>query len=125
MSSKAALATQYPSAEFLFLAYPDLARLPLGFYLDARTKRELTTYTNELAALYDDALRQGARTGDRFHYVDLRALFRDFEYYGSPAEYGFAPLGAYGSCLTGAYGETEEVTVCEDADAMVYWDEYQ
>ena len=51
MSSKAALAAQYPSAEFLFLAYPDLARLPVGFYLDARTKRELTTYTNELAAL--------------------------------------------------------------------------
>ncbi|KAI0760340.1 SGNH hydrolase-type esterase domain-containing protein [Fomes fomentarius] len=121
-SSKVALAAKYPTAQFLFLTYPDLARLPVGFYFDARTKRELTTFTNELAALYEHA--QAVRAGERFAYVDLRALFEDFEYYGSPAEYGFAPLGKYGSCLTGVYGETEEVTVCDDADKMVYWDEY-
>lgn len=124
-SSKAALSAKYPTAQILFLAYPDLARLPVGFYLDAHTKRQLTTFTKELAALYNDARLQAARAGERFAYVDLRALFEDFEYYASPAEYGFAPLGKYGSCLTGVYGETEEVTVCDDADKMVYWDEYQ
>ena len=67
----------------------------------------------------------GSAEGRGAYFADLTPLFEDFGYYADPRRYGLAPLGAYGSCLTGAYGETPAVTLCADPDAMVFWDEYQ
>ncbi|KAI0703659.1 hypothetical protein C8T65DRAFT_578674 [Cerioporus squamosus] len=120
MKSKAALASAYPRAEILLLSYPDLSQIPYDFYVDVETKRELRTFSYELAGL----CRHAQLRDKDLKHVDLIPLFADFDYYGTPTAYGFAPLGAYGSCLTGAYGETANVTVCDDADEMVFWDEY-
>ncbi|RPD75617.1 hypothetical protein L226DRAFT_507500 [Lentinus tigrinus ALCF2SS1-7] len=120
MSSKAALASAYPRAEILLLSYPDLSRIPYDFYVDAQTKKGLRTFSYELSALFQNAQTQGGG----FKHVDLIPLFMSFDYYGTPTAYGFAPLGAYGSCLTGAYGETKTLTVCDDPDEVVFWDEY-
>ncbi|TDZ28444.1 Thermolabile hemolysin [Colletotrichum spinosum] len=108
----------HPAAEILTLSPPDLSRLPYGFFADNVAKQQLRTYTDLLGELL-----QRSRTGAV--NVDLRPLFDDFEYYATPQLYGFAPLGKYGSCLVGAYGETSDVTICGDAEQRVYWDEYQ
>lgn len=108
----------YPEAKVLTLSPPDLSRLPYGFYVDNLAKLQLRTYTNLLGDLLDTS-KIGALN------VDLRALFDDFDYYATPQAYGFKPLGKYGSCLVGAYGEAPNITTCEDADKHVYWDEYQ
>ncbi|KAF6824221.1 GDSL-like Lipase/Acylhydrolase [Colletotrichum plurivorum] len=107
----------YPTAEVLTISPPDLARLPYGFYADDLAKQQLETFNNLLGDLLSGS-RNGAVN------IDLRPLFDDFEYYASPKEYGFSPLGKYGSCLVGAYGETPNVTICGDAETQVYWDEY-
>ncbi|TFK80986.1 carbohydrate esterase family 16 protein [Polyporus arcularius HHB13444] len=120
MTSKAALKSAYPRADILLLSYPDLSRIPYDFYTDAQTKLKLRAFSYDLAGL----LRRAQLRDKDLKYVDLIPLFADFKYYGMPAAYGFAPLGAYGSCLTGAYRETENVTVCDDPDEMVFWDEY-
>ncbi|KAK2011937.1 GDSL-like Lipase/Acylhydrolase [Colletotrichum eremochloae] len=111
------LQTTYGTAKFLTVSPPDLSKLPYGFYVDALAKDNLQSFTN----LLGDLLRR-----PRFAAVnvDLRQLFEEFEYYAAPQTYGFHPLGKYGSCLEGAYGETSSVTLCQDAASMVYWDEY-
>ena len=121
MASTAALASAYPGAEILLLTYPDLSHIPYDAYVDAQTKQGLKKFSYELSALSQHAQLQHKS----LKHVDLIPLFASFEYYGTPMAYGFAPLGAYGSCLTGAYGETETVTVCDEPDEMVFWDEYQ
>jgi phospholipase/lecithinase/hemolysin len=105
-------------AKVLTLSPPDLSRLPYGFYVDKLAKEQLRTYGNLLEDLLDTS-ETGAVN------VDLRSLFDDFDYYATPQAYGFKPLGMYGSCLTGAYGEAPNITTCEDAEKHVYWDEYQ
>ena len=123
IASTARLAAAHPTARFLFLAYPDLARIPLDFYLDGTTTKDaLHTYSTDLAALFRDAVPQGL---EGVTFVDVMPLFAEWEYYAAPAAFGFAPLGTYGSCLTGAYGETNEVTMCGEPERMVFWDEYQ
>lgn len=123
IASTAQLAAAYPAAHFLFLDYPDLARIPMDSYVSAATKDALHAYSADLAQLFSDAVAAQGLEGVTF--VDVMPLFAEWEYYGAPAAFGFAPLGAYGSCLTGAYGETANVTLCADADKMVFWDEYQ
>ena len=132
--ARAQLAAAHPRAHVLALGYPDLSRLPADFYMDPAGQRVLRVFTKELDALWRSEVRAvsgshladvQAADGARLMYVDARPLFALFEYYGTPATYGFAPLGAYGSCLTGAYGETAEVTLCADAEEHVWWDEYQ
>ncbi|RDX40351.1 hypothetical protein OH76DRAFT_1450781 [Lentinus brumalis] len=120
MMSKAALQSAYPSADILLLSYPDLSRIPYDFYTDAQTKLKLRAFSYDLAGL----LRHAQLRDKDLMYVDLIPLFANFEYYEMPTAYGLAPLGAYGSCLTGAYMETESVTVCGNPDEMVFWDEY-
>ncbi|KAF4774761.1 GDSL-like Lipase/Acylhydrolase [Colletotrichum scovillei] len=116
--AEAQLRDAYPSARVLTLTPPDISRLPYGFYLeDNLGKNQLRTFTDQLGELLDRS-KTGAVN------VDLRPLFDDFEYYASPRAYGFDPLGKYGSCLEGAYGETPNVTICGDPDRRVYWDEY-
>ncbi|EXF75560.1 GDSL-like Lipase/Acylhydrolase [Colletotrichum fioriniae PJ7] len=116
--AEAKLRDAYPSARVLTLTPPDISRLPYGFYLeDSLAKNQLRTFTDQLGELLD---RSKIGTVN----VDLRPLFDDFEYYASPRVYGFDPLGKYGSCLEGAYGETSNVTICGDPDRRVYWDEY-
>ncbi|CCF35773.1 GDSL-like Lipase/Acylhydrolase [Colletotrichum higginsianum] len=107
----------YHSSEVLAISPPDVSKLPYGFYVDTPTKQSLQSYT----ALLGDLLGRFQRLAV---HVDLRPLFEDFEYYAAPLAYGFDPLGKYGSCLEGAYGETPNVTVCEHAERRVYWDEY-
>lgn len=108
----------YHSSKVLAISPPDMSKLPYGFYVDTPTKQSLQSYT----ALLGDLLGRSQRLAV---HVDLRPLFEDFEYYAAPLAYGFDPLGKYGSCLEGAYGETPNVTVCEHAERRVYWDEYQ
>ncbi|KAK1705755.1 GDSL-like Lipase/Acylhydrolase [Colletotrichum lupini] len=116
--AEAQLRDAYPSARVLTLTPPDISRLPYGFYLeDNLAKNQLRTFTGQLGELLDRS-KTGAVN------LDLRPLFDDFEYYASPRAYGFDPLGKYGSCLEGAYGETPNVTICGDPDRRVYWDEY-
>ncbi|KXH28986.1 GDSL-like Lipase/Acylhydrolase [Colletotrichum simmondsii] len=116
--AEAQLRDAYPSARVLTLTPPDISRLPYGFYLeDNLGKNQLRTFTDQLGELLNRS-KTGAVN------VDLRPLFDDFEYYASPRAYGFDPLGKYGSCLEGAYGETPNVTICGDPDRRVYWDEY-
>nr|WPL92274.1 GDSL-like lipase/acylhydrolase U56931 [Ganoderma boninense] len=122
IASTARLAAAHPAAHFLFLDYPDLARIPMDAYVsNATTKDALHTYSTDLAALFRGAFPAGTPGAT---FVDVMPLFAEWEYYGAPAAFGFAPLGAYGSCLTGAYGETSSVTLCADADEVVFWDEY-
>lgn len=121
------------------VGYPDLARLPYGFYIadadvEAGTvagRRALSAYGDLLAVLLADGVARGGG-GVVDGNVDLRGLFAEFEYYARPQAFGFAPLGKYGSCLVGVYGEgaagaNGTVAECGDADAegWVYWDEYQ
>ena len=126
---RAQLAAAHPRADVLALGYPALERIPYDTYAAPADKRALRAFSREISALWRDAAAASpgaqAGSGGRVAYAELRPLFADFEYYGAPADYGFAPLGAYGSCLTGAYGETPSVTLCADQDEMVYWDEYQ
>lgn len=112
------LYSAYPEAKVLTLSPPDLSRLPYGFYIDNLAKQQLRTYTNLLGDLLDTS-KTGALN------VDLRSLFDDFDYYATPEAYGFKPLGKYGSCSTGTYGEAPSITSCDDAEKHVYWDEYQ
>ncbi|KAJ0331638.1 hypothetical protein COL5a_002303 [Colletotrichum fioriniae] len=117
--AEAKLRDAYPTARVLTLTPPDISRLPYGFYLeDSLAKNQLRTFTDQLGELLDRS-----KTGTV--NVDLRPLFDDFEYYASPRAYGFDPLGKYGSCLEGEYGETPNVTICGDPGRRVYWDEYQ
>ncbi|KAK2035605.1 GDSL-like Lipase/Acylhydrolase [Colletotrichum zoysiae] len=111
------LQAAYDTAEVLTISPPDLSKLPYGFYVDTPTKGHLQSFTNLLGELLRRPRFAAAN-------VDLRPLFEEFEYYASPRTYGFHPLGKYGSCLEGAYGETANVTICEEAARMVYWDEY-
>ncbi|TQN65601.1 Thermolabile hemolysin [Colletotrichum shisoi] len=108
----------YPGSGVLAISPPDMSKLPHGFYVDTPTKQSLQSYTDLLGDLLGRSQRLAVR-------VDLGPLFEDFEYYAAPLAYGFDPLGKYGSCLEGAYGETPNVTVCEHAERRVYWDEYQ
>lgn len=107
----------YPKAKILTLSPPDLSRLPYDFYIDRLSKQQLRAYTHLLGDLLDTPRTSTVN-------VDLRSLFDDFDYYATPQSYGFKPLGMYGSCLVGAYGEASNITSCEDADKHVYWDEY-
>lgn len=114
----------------LMVASPDLSRLPYGFYADDTTKNQLRSFTDLLALLFLQSgvvRRQQQQQGEHVKVVDLRGLFDEFEYFASPQQYGFAPLGKYGSCLVGVYGEGTRngTTECADADERVYWDEYQ
>ncbi|EJF59503.1 GDSL lipase/esterase [Dichomitus squalens] len=121
ISSTAQLASRYPSAHFLFLNYPDLARIPMDFYVDENTKQALHKYSTELDALYRESIPKNLES---VRYVDVLPLFAEWDYYGAPEKFGFTPLGTYGSCLTGVYSETPGITLCEDADEVVFWDEY-
>ncbi|KAK2043437.1 hypothetical protein LZ31DRAFT_585275 [Colletotrichum somersetense] len=111
------LQAAYDTAKVLTISPPDLSKLPYGFYVDTPTKRQLQSFINLLGELLRRPRFAAAN-------VDLRMLFEEFEYYAAPQTYGFHPLGKYGSCLAGAYGETTNVTMCEDAASLVYWDEY-
>jgi hypothetical protein len=108
----------YPEPKFLTLSPPDLSQLPYGFYIDNLAKQQVRTYTNLLGDLLATSQPSTAN-------VDLRPLFNEFDYYAAPQAYGFKPLGKYGSCLTGVYGEAPKTPPCGDAEEHVYWDEYQ
>ncbi|KAK7437605.1 hypothetical protein VKT23_018503 [Stygiomarasmius scandens] len=125
MASKTNLEAAYPSAHFLFLSYPDLSRIPYDFYLSGLAQRELGTFSKELRQLYMDMTVDNVRNPNaNSQHVDLGGLFEEWDYYGEPQEYGFSPLGSYGSCLVGVYQETDHVTLCENPDEMVFWDEF-
>ncbi|CAN8100963.1 unnamed protein product [Discula destructiva] len=130
-SAVAALRAAYPQgsgATVLTVASPDLAKLPYGFYVEPDAvggKRALTAFTDLLAALLVDGAKGKGSLVDG--NVDLRGLFEEFEYYAQPEVYGFDPLGKYGSCLVGVYGEgntSGSIQQCGDVDGRVYWDEY-
>lgn len=119
----------------LTVASPDLSRLPYGFYADELTKSQLRSFTDLLATLLADGARRSSSSsgGDVVDHVDMRGLFDAFEYFATPEAYGFAPLGKYGSCLVGVYGEgpppaagaNGTISECVDVEGRVYWDEYQ
>lgn len=111
------------------MASPDLSKLPYGFYADEITKTQLQSFTDLLAVLLLANSNNGNNNnGQQIQTVDLRSLFDEFEYFAAPQAYGFAPLGKYGSCLVGVYGEGNgngTITECSDVEGKVYWDEYQ
>ncbi|KAF5346606.1 hypothetical protein D9758_013469 [Tetrapyrgos nigripes] len=130
LRSKDQLQAAYPEGEFVLMDYPNLARIPYSFYLTgasaSMSKRDLATFSRELKGSYEDLMLDGIRgSGKNVRFVDLIPLFEDFDYYGEPKQYGIDPLGAYSSCLVGVYQETNNITVCENANGMVFWDEYQ
>lgn len=123
-SAGSTLLSAYPGARMLTIASPDLSKLPYAFYADELTKHQLRSFTDLLATLLDE----WATASDQVHNVDLRRLFEQFEYFAQPEAYGMAPLGKYGSCLVGAYGEggtKGTIEQCEHVEGRVYWDEYQ
>lgn len=127
-AAAASLAAARPGARLLAVASPDLSRLPYGFYADQLARAQLRAFTDLLASL----LLTGGGGGDDFAavVVDLRPLFDAFDYYAEPQAHGFAPLGKYGSCLVGVYGEGPSgangtIAECDDVEGRVYWDEYQ
>lgn len=117
--AKEKLTSANSEARLLTIAAPDASQLPYDFYADELNKQQLHVYTMALEELlkifYPTSVLR----------VDFRPLLKDFDYYAEPQRYGFGPLGKYGSCLVGAYGETPNVTLCEDVQPYVYWDEYQ
>lgn len=135
-AAAALLQAARPAARVLLVASPDLSRLPYGFYADPLAKSQLRSFTDLLASLLLAAAAGGRRGGSAspavggdgaVAAVDLRGLFDDFEYFAEPQAYGFEPLGKYGSCLVGVYGEGADgmMEECDDVEGRVYWDEYQ
>lgn len=127
-SAAAALLAAHPAGRALLVASPDLSRLPYGFYADRLTRSQLRWFTDLLASLIGMAGGSAQGGGvDGVDSVDLRGLFDAFEYFAEPQAYGFEPLGNYGSCLVGVYGEGAHATIeeCDDVEGRVYWDEYQ
>ncbi|KAK7434239.1 hypothetical protein VKT23_016046 [Stygiomarasmius scandens] len=125
MKSKARLEAAYPQAEFLFLDYPDLSLIPFNFYLGGLNQSQLGTFSRGLTRLFEDmmvnnTLNEKANT----HFVSFLDLFGQWDYSRQPRLYGFDALGAYGSCLVGVYHESDEITLCDDPDSMVYFDKY-
>lgn len=125
-----ALLDAHPASRVLTVASPDLARLPYAFYADELTKSQLRSFTDLLAALLLAEADGPRRPRGNVNHVDLRGLFDAFEYFAAPESYGFAPLGKYGSCLVGVYGEgaagaNGTISQCLDVGGRVYWDEYQ
>lgn len=104
------------ASKFLLLGHPDLSLIPYDVYADATTKEALWTYTLELAITIEEL--NVAIPGSTVR--DLASLFRHFYYYGEPKSYGFDGFGAYGSCLTGTYGEMANVTLCIDPEERVF-----
>ena len=83
-------------------------------------RAQLSNYSASLGAL----LSTVSSLESRVAYLDLTPLFADFDYYGDPTGYGFDEYAAYYSCLTGAYGETNVTTLCQEQEKAVFWDEY-
>ncbi|KAF2671189.1 GDSL-like Lipase/Acylhydrolase [Microthyrium microscopicum] len=114
----------------LLLHYYDATQIPYDTYADPVTKEVLLKFSEDYPkqlSLLASGFRQqlaGKTSESSLTYVDFLPLYRSFYYYGTPTKYGFKTLGAYGSCLTGAYGETANITQCSDPDKMVFWDEY-
>lgn len=126
MASQSVLSSRFPNATILILDYPDLSRIPYAFYIKWVDKRELHAFSQGLSALYRQSVYENAFNGQsQLVYVELPEIFDRWDYYAEPLDYGFEPLGSYGSCLVGVYQETSNVSICSDADLKVFWDEYQ
>jgi phospholipase/lecithinase/hemolysin len=109
---------------FLTMNYYDASLIPYDSFTDVAGKEALAEFSTSYGEQLSMLSQKGACDGSTITYVDLQPVFRHFYYYGEPASYGFAPFGAYGSCLVGAYSETPNTTLCADPDVMVFWDEY-
>ncbi|EKG19344.1 Haloacid dehalogenase-like hydrolase [Macrophomina phaseolina MS6] len=120
------LRERYPTSQIVLLNYPSLDKLPASFYASRATKTTLHTFSTTLDALLRDFADGGS---DLTTYINLVLLFDDFEYYAEPDEYGFVPLGSYGSCLVNAFGEAGPdvpIEVCEEGFGVRVWmDAYQ
>ncbi|KAI9664489.1 MAG: hypothetical protein M1821_005935 [Bathelium mastoideum] len=108
------------ATSFLTLNYYNASRIPYDHYTSPLNRAQLSHYSASLGAL----LSTISSLESHIAYVDLTPLFADFDYYGDPTNYGFNEYAAYYSCLTGAYGETPQRTLCKEEDKAVFWDEY-
>lgn len=121
---------------FLLLNYPDLGALPYDFYIPSATQQQLHNFSVELGTQLGSLRNSIADSGTAptapttstpvtAYYADLVPLFESFGYYqGGWRDVGLDQLGLYGSCLTGAYVEVPQRTLCDDPDKHVFWDEY-
>ncbi|KAK7718237.1 hypothetical protein SLS57_006113 [Botryosphaeria dothidea] len=126
LASRSALSARFPNATFLVLDYPDLGRIPYAYYINRTDKYVLHAFSQGLSSLLGDlSSHYRSVATPQTVFVELPQLFDQWDYYADPLEYGFDPLGAYGSCLVGVYEETETVSLCSDPNSKVFWDEYQ
>lgn len=121
---------------FLLLNYPDFGMIPYDSYVDRSTQDKLRDFSQglstELASLTSALTASGptptapASTPDvAVTFVDLVPVFHDLQFYrGGWKGLGYDRFGLYGSCLTGAYVEVPQRTLCTDPDRRVFWDEY-
>ncbi|KAH9941771.1 uncharacterized protein BXZ73DRAFT_88198 [Epithele typhae] len=125
LATRALLAAVYPKARILVLDYPRATCFPYAAYVDDAGREALETFGKELRAhLLAAAVGAQPSGAGAFTFVDMEPLFEQFQPDGAPEVYGFTEDGAKGSCLTGAYGETPTVTLCDNAPERVWWDEY-
>lgn len=126
LASRSALSARFPNATFLVLDYPDLGRIPYAYYINRTDKYVLHAFSQGLSSLLGDlSSHYRSVATPQTVFVELPQLFDQWDYYADPLEYGFDPLGVYGSCLVGVYEETETVSLCSDPNSKVFWDEYQ
>lgn len=102
----------------LLPSYTDLSQIPYDEYTTPLNRRQLQAFSMHFSKGIK-TLASGA--GEGVKAVDLLPLFEEFTYYRQPHKYGIGPLGAYGSCLTGAYEETDKRSLCRDPDSRVFW----
>lgn len=106
---------------FLFFNYYDIGLIPFSTYTTPFNKAQNAAFSRDLGA----ALFTLAQSTAGAYYYDLATqLWPHFYFYGEPGDYGFDRYGAYGSCATGVYKETGNLSICNDPEKRVFWDEY-
>lgn len=106
---------------FLLFNYYDISLIPYDSYVEPALKE---TYYQFSADLEQALTKLQRATPGSYFFSFARSLFPRLYFYGEPTDYGLDSYGAYGSCVTGIYAETPNITVCSDPSKKVFWDEY-
>jgi phospholipase/lecithinase/hemolysin len=104
--------------KFLLASYPDISTFPYRAYIKPTDIQILHNYSLSLR----EEISKLATPPSQMAYVDGFGLFQQFS--NKPTHFGFNASLLEKSCLTGAYAEVPQRTLCDDPDEYVYWDEY-
>lgn len=104
------------ATHLLFGDYPSLSALPYGHTVNAANDTILSAFAVDFRSALGAYVAEHACT---MALLDTYALFQNI--FAHPGSFGFDPHTTHDSCLTGAYGETPNVTVCDDPDRYVFW----